>query len=140
MQLASDMTSLILKHHEEVEDQRIPLAPDYNTYMEIEKLGMFHGFTARKDGKLIGYATYTTMPMLHHLTTKAAVCDLLYITPEHRGGWLGVKLLKFSESVLKDRGADLLIMNIKTKHDFGAMLKRLGYEHTEVQYSKHLGD
>lgn len=134
------MTTLIQQHHEEVEDPRLPLVPDYNTYMELEKLGMFHGFTVRKEGKLIGYATYTTTPMLHHLTTKAAVCDLLYIDPAHRGGWLGIKLLKFAESVLKDRGAKVLMINIKTKYDFGVMLKRLGYGQTEVQYAKYLGE
>ena len=140
MQLASDMTSLILKHHEEVEDQRMPLAPDYNTYMELEQRGMFHGFTAREDGHLIGYATYTTTPMLHHLSTKAAVCDLLYVLPSKRGSWVGLKILKFAERVLKDRGVQVMIINTKAKHDFGAMLNRIGYEQTEVQYTKHLGE
>ena len=144
MQLARDATTLIALHHQEVEDQKLKLVPDYNRYMQLEEQGMFHGFSVRDasvaGNKLVGYATYVTTPLLHHLSVVAAVCDTIYILPSYRGRWTGVKLLKFAERVLKNRGVSHITMNVKKEHDFGSMLQRIGYKHTEVIYSKHLGD
>ena len=140
MSAAKDAPSMLAQHHEEVEDQRLPLVPDYNLFMSLEQQQMLHVFTARDDGKLVGYNVYTTTPTLHHQTTKVAVCDSIYVLPSYRGTWVGVKLIKFAETVLKDKGVSVVMMNAKSKHDFGSMLNRLGYAQTEVQYTKHLGD
>ncbi len=140
MKMASDIAPLITLHHKEVESQKIPLVPDYNTYMELEQQGLFHGFTARRDGRLVGYATFITIRDLHHRNTKIAMSDMIYVLPSERGAWLGSKILMFAERVLKDSGVNVMIVNTKIEHDFKSILTRIGYEPTEVQYSKHLGE
>jgi GNAT superfamily N-acetyltransferase len=140
MQMAEDIASLITMHHKEVEDQRLTLLPDYNTYMAIEQQGLFHGFAAREGHRLVGYATFVTTPDLHHRSNKIAVCDMIYVLPSHRGSFLGGKLLKFAERVLKDRGTNMMIVDTKTNHDFKSILTRIGYEATEIRYTKHIGE
>lgn len=143
LSMVTDMTTLIDLHHKEIEDQRLKCIIDYNAYMSLEYQGMFHGFTVRDvelGNKLVGYATFVTTPPLHSLGTKVALSDTLYVLPSYRGRWVGVKLLKYVERVLKDIGVTCMTLNTKAEHDFGGMLKRIGYEPSEVQYMKHLGE
>jgi ribosomal protein S18 acetylase RimI-like enzyme len=133
---------LNLLHHQETDDlkEEVPLDPDYELYKFLEEQGMLIVITARELGKLVGYLTYTTTPVLHHKSTKIANADMFYILPSYRGSMLGLRMLRNAEAVLKDKGVQMINMNLKVKLDFGVLLQRVGYLHTELVYSKYLGE
>lgn len=116
----------------------IPLDPDYEKYIEIEKTGTLRCFTVRLDNKLIGYVIYFVCENLHYKSSLQAVQDILFIQPDQRGILLGMKLLKFANDELRNEGVQVDYQHIKAKHNFGPMLERLGYELVDLIYAKRL--
>lgn len=134
---------LFEEHYREIawKTDKIPLEPDYDGYLMMEKADRLRCYTARDAlGQLVGYSIWFLIRgHLHYRGTHYAHNDIVYISPEHRGG-IGIKLLKFSEEQLKDAGIHVLSLHIKTSFNWGPMAERLGYEHTEVGYNKWVGD
>ena len=128
---------LFVKHWEEIAHYKnIPLEPDYEKYKEIEKVGMLRIFTAREDGKLIGYCVYFINHNLHYKSTIQALQDVLFVQKEKRG--FGMKFIKWCDEQLKNEGVNVVHQHIKKAHNFGPMLERIGYELVDLIYARRL--
>ena len=58
-------------------------AVDFERYTALGSSGMYHVFTLRSDGRLIGFGTITEMPSLH--TSKPiALVESLFVLSEYR--------------------------------------------------------
>ena len=132
---------LLLEHWEEiaVDKDSVPLDPDWPTYFNLDSAGAVHCVTARDGGKLIGYAVYFVIPSLHYRGLLVADSDIFWLSPEHRKGLTGVRLLKFAEETLVLRGVNRIVNKVKIKHDVGAIFERMGYEPFERLYMKKVG-
>ena len=130
-------------------DQEIkPLDPDLDRYQELEDLEMLRIFTARErpapvegqdyyDGKpatLIGYFNSFVMTHIHYQQTMVALNDIMYVTPAHRGGTVGYRLIKLAKADLKNLGADILIIHMKCAYPFRPLLTKLGFHLTEENW------
>ncbi len=132
---------LIEKHWEEIaiNQDNIKLKPDWNTYNKLESLGMFKVYTARVDGKLVGYFTIVVTKGLHYADHLFAATDLIYISPEYRKGRAGYSLIKFAEEQLKKDGVSVLVINTKDHSPFDKLLERMDYSLAERLYQKYIG-
>jgi hypothetical protein len=63
----------------------IPLDPDIDTYNTMEVIGALRCFTAREQGRLVGYAVFFIRHNLHYRSSLQAMQDVLFVLPEHRG-------------------------------------------------------
>jgi hypothetical protein len=134
-----EMKLLYPAHWEEIALNKdvIKLDPDYERYLQFEKLGMLHVVTARADtGKLVGYHIFVLMTHLHYRQSNTATSDITYLLPEHRKGFNGVKFLRFAFDSLKPLGTQRIYTNCKMHHDFGSILERLGFKEAERIYTK----
>jgi GNAT superfamily N-acetyltransferase len=133
-----EMKGLFELHYREIASfqDRIKLDPDFDVYFALEATGKLHVVTARDDGQLIGYHLSVVTPHMHYKNTLCAHMDVLFLLPEYRHGMAGVKLLKYAEKSLIERGVPWLINGTKKVHDFGPILERLGYKVREVIYEK----
>src|SRR2546425_11802221 len=96
---------LFKRHWEEIARFKdIPLAPDRDKYEAIEAAGCFHAFTARENGKLIGYVGFFVGPHMHYSGSVQATQDVLYVAPEHRRGRVGIRLIFFASDALRAEG------------------------------------
>lgn len=139
--LWSEMIPLLLAHWQEVATwQDIPLDPDMDAYEAAEEAGMLRVFTVRVDSKLVGYAAYIVRTHLHYQGSKQAVQDVLYLSPEHRRGKIGYKLIQHGEAELKAEGVQAVYQHVKESHDFGPLLERIGYKMIEKVYARRLDD
>jgi GNAT superfamily N-acetyltransferase len=122
-----------------------PLAMDIETYERMEAAGNLHVVTARgPGGAMVGYVVAIVQQGLHYRTTVFANLDLYYLTPAVRRWRNGVRLFRFAEESLKERGAK--IMNAGTKvHispvtgkrlDISPILRRLGWREIERVHRK----
>lgn len=139
-----DCITEVSAHYEEhwkelAADPSIPLNPHYEQYDLIAQAGLLHVTTVRYNGKLVGYHFVMLSPHLHYKQSLTAFTDIFYLEPEHRNGWIGVKLFKTMESTLKDRGVQRIYMGTKLKSDIGPILDRLGYNPIERLYTKIIG-
>lgn len=141
-EVASEMFPLWIAHWNEIAEDRneIPLYPDLKRYAELEKGGALLTLTVRDGEKLVGYCIMFLTHHIHYSKTLFAINDVLYLDPAYRSGTNGIKLIKDSERLAKDIGVTKITWHIKTNHNFGKILERMGYKMFEVNYGKLLGD
>ena len=134
---AEEAKALIANHWKEVAFHKdIPLDPDYEKYKQMEESGSLRCFTARAQGKLVGYSVYFVQTHLHYKQTLYAMQDLMYIDPEYRGR--GMAFLDWCDSQMKEEGVQVSMLHVKVNLDYGPALKRIGYEPIDRIYGRRL--
>jgi hypothetical protein len=133
-----EIKPLIEKHWEEIAHFKdIPLDPDYDSYGAGERLGKLRIFTVRlESGELIGYAVFY-IGSLHYQSTKTASQDILFVLPEHRG-LTGYRFIEYCDNQLRAEGTQVVYQHVKVAHDFGPLLRRIGYEAVDTLYARRL--
>lgn len=128
---------LLQKHWEEIAHYKdIPLDPDFETYKNLEVLGFLRCYTARVEGKLVGYAVFIVKGALHYKTSKQAMQDILFIDPEYRG--FGARFILWCDMKLKQEKVIIVHHHVKQKHNFGTLLEKMKYECVDLIFSKRL--
>lgn len=141
-QLEAEARPLTAAHWSEVEaplhgDAAYGL--DAARYARLESLGMLHVSAARApDGALAGYAAFTLVPCPHRQGMLLAALDGLYLTPQARGGFTALGLLRHAEAELHQRGAGLVQYSSPASRPCDALYRRLGAHHTETIWHKEL--
>jgi GNAT superfamily N-acetyltransferase len=117
--------------------QDIALEPDYEFYSTNPALRVF---TARDEGRLVGYAIFGISHNKHYMSSLQAVQDLLYVHPEWRGKGLGQGLIEFSDKQLADEGCQVVYHHVKAAHAqvFAPLLERNGYQLVDNIYARRL--
>ena len=140
--LIVEIQPLIAAHWDEIAlfKESIYLEPDYNKYVELNKLGVLKIYTVRDDDKLVGYFLVTVSPNLHYKSHLFAVNDIIYIDPEYRGRTVAYRLFKYAESELKKLGVSVITINMKVYAKFDRLLTKLGYGKIEEVFGKYIGD
>lgn len=133
-----DAAPLMQAHWEEVGRDRdlLVLNPDVEKMVSLEAAGMWHVWTARADGDLVGYAAWIVAPHLHYRDAVTAFCDVIYMSPGSRRHALS--FIRHVEADLQTLGAAKAFFHVKVTKDFGPLLERLGYEWSEKLYERRL--
>jgi hypothetical protein len=116
----------------------IALAPDREAYYAAEDVGALRVFTLRDGLRLIGYGVYFVKHNLHYSGCLMAAQDVLFLLPEFRKSRLGLSLITQCDAALATEGVQVVHQHVKLAHDFGPLLKRIGYEAIETIYVKRL--
>jgi GNAT superfamily N-acetyltransferase len=136
--------ALIKMHYDEIalnKDEK-PLNPDWARYEQMEAAGNLVCFTARDDGRMVGYSVFLLSWHLHYNTVRVAANDVLYLHPDYRKGMIGIRLIKYSEAELGKYGADWITFHVKfnkipdDRKDFSPILHRMGYSDEEKMVGK----
>ena len=137
---APEAGPLLHAHWEEIALNKdfIKLNPDWDRYEELERSKVLHVFTARHEGKLVGYFVMLVVPHLHYMDHLFAHNDIIYISPEHRKGFAAMRLIRFAEEHLRAMGVSVMMVNVKRHKPFDALLDRMGYNYIENIYAKRL--
>lgn len=125
--------ALTVLHHSEVGMYGI-VDPDVYWYLRND----IWVFTARHEGELVGYGVYILGTHPHYKSIQTATQDLLFLHPDHRKGLAGVKFIKFQEKCLKEMGVRRVFQSTKRSRDLSKIYERLGYEETDVIFSKQI--
>lgn len=132
---------LIQKHYEEIARYHdIELDPDHDMYLALCKAGILKTFTARdiKSDELIGYAVFFVRKNMHYKGSLQAVQDIIYIDKTRRG--FGERFILWCDEQLKKQDVQVVYHHVKTKHNFGPMLERHGYELIDLIYGRRLDE
>lgn len=133
-----EIQPLIEKHWREVAHyQDIPLSVDWEGYKRVEDAGALRFYTVRTDeDELIGYCVYFVKHNLHYQESLQASQDIIFIAKEHRGQ--GAKFIQWCDEQLKADGVQAVYQHVKSAHNFGPMLERIGYQLVDLIYAKRL--
>lgn len=142
-QMLPELQKLLPGHYEELalNKDKVPLSPQYDVYIAMERRGELLFVTMRELGRIVGYFIGFVKPGLHYSTCLTCTMDIFYVHPDKRGSGLpGVRLFRFVEKELKRRGVERWLVGSKCKADASALFKFLKFEPVETYYSKWLGD
>lgn len=143
--LAEGLEYLTAQNYEEVEPAKndLPLAIDWDHLRELEKKGTYRVIGAHRGLDLVGYDSFFLNRHTRHMTSIVAMGDVIWLAPEERRGWTGVRLIRASDRLVGAAGARRIDRgcqeHVKIGHrggTLGDLLIRLGYTHTESRYSK----
>lgn len=139
-EVVNEVDSLLQEHYLELtrNKDRVTLAPMWDDYAALERMGRFVVFTARAGSQLVGYAAFFVNRHLHYEALTVAHNDVLFLTKAQRQGMTGIRLIKFAEAELKKLGADKVTWHAKLDTALIPILQRFGYETEEVALGKFL--
>lgn len=139
-----EMIELFPEHYKALalEQEHVPLSPDYGTYRTLESGGKLLVVTVREDGQMAGYFVGFVMPSLHYSTCLECRTDIFWVVPECRKGGrnAGKILFRGVENELRRRGVQRWFVGTKLHQDAGALFLSLGFRPIEMFYSKWLGE
>lgn len=135
-----EIEPLLEQHYKEIALNKdiIKLNPDWRAYAQLDAINGLRIYTARKDGKLMGYFVVIVSRSLHYKDHLFANNDVIFLTKTARKGLTGVKLVKYAIESLKAEGVTKLHINTKMHQPFDPIMERLGFEEIETVFSKVL--
>lgn len=142
-QVRREIEPLLKQHWEEIalNKEKIKLNPDWKQYGRLDAMNALRFYTARSDGKLVGYFVVIINKNMHYQDHLFATNDIIFLAESHRKGTAGIKLIKYAEEKLRAEGVSVMVINTKEHQSFDKVLERLEFNLTEKVYSKcFLGD
>lgn len=138
----AELQSLLPLHYQELalNQDKVPLDPLYEIYIEREKRGELLFVVLRDAGEMVGYFIGFIGPGLHYRTCLTCTMDIFYVRPDKRGGRAGIKLFKFVEQELKRRGVNRWFVGSKCHKDASWLFEHLEFQKVEIYYSKWLSE
>ena len=131
---------LIVDHWNAValDQDSIPLDPDWKLYRAMDAKGVIHLTTARHHGKLVGYVVYLLTTALHYRNLQVAEADMFWLDKAHRKGMAGIHMLRNAEGALTDLGVEKMFTKVKLHYDVGKVFEYMGHAPIERVYAKGL--
>jgi len=124
-----EVVGLAGRHWAETQNYRHeqPFCPQFERYNQYNELGLYIQFTARCEGKLVGYGGVYIVPSMH---TQQLICteDTWYLAPEFRQGWTAMRFFKFMEREAAARGAVDVTLTAPDHTGIAPLHRRLGYK------------
>lgn len=113
----------------------VPMNPDYERAKKLERNGVLLQCTARKDGDLVANMRVYIGTSIH---TQTLYCheDTFYVLPEHRGGFLAVRLWQYVERAVIALGVRQITFDSKTSNRADSMARYLKYQAVGIKFSK----
>jgi hypothetical protein len=113
---------------------------NYPALMADERAGRLMQFTVRNaQGALVGNLRMY-VAMSRHTQTMMAREDTLYLTPEVRGSFLPVALMRFAEKALLSLGVREIEGDSKLVNNADVLMRRLKYTAVAIKFSKVFGE
>lgn len=122
-------------HEVELDHDKIQLKPDYDRWLLMEAHRATRSYVARDGaGRLAGYLAFLFVQSLAYRAHVFALCELIYLAPEHRRGYNAARFIRFARERLQADGASKIFVHVPLSHDFGAVLEREGFRARETVY------
>ena len=133
---------LLQDHWEEIalNKDKIKLEPDWPVYFALASEGRLGLYTARDEGKLVGYFVVTVSQHPHYAKNIFAENDVVFLKKEYRKTGVGAMMIRFAEQDLRKKGVSVLSINTKVHQPFDSLMEALDFSLIERKYSKYIGD
>ena len=124
-------------HWAETEKYRhgLPLNPDYERFLALERAGRLMLFTIRKNGELVGHTTMKLFESMHTQTIVAEE-DSLFLREDCRGGWKILRFIDYAATYLGRQGAREVRVSAKLSNRANKLLERVGFLPTAMMMVK----
>lgn len=142
-QCIPELCRIFPMHHTELGllRNKMPLDPDYQEYVRIERNGNLFLTTGRWNGIIVAYYVAHVRPGLHYLSTLTGTMDIAYVSPEMRGRGLALPLFRHVEKELQRRGVKVWYSGAKVHNPMGMpeLHEMLGFIPADKYFVKWIG-
>lgn len=131
---------LLELHREELTTHKhiMELKPDIAKYKAFEDAGNLFTLGLYDEEKIVGYSVNIITHNIHYSDLRCVHNDILFVHPDYRRGSWGLKLIKATENMAKEKGAKLILFHGKEKTPFAALMPKLDYGVQDIMFSKEL--
>lgn len=137
--LISEMLPILEEHRIELSRYKdMILSPDIDTYLALQDMDKIQCYLARENGIIVGYSCYFLLVNPHYSNFIYAHQDVFYVVQDKRGSKIAHKLIKMSETELKEKNVSVIVHHAKLINRFGEFLISLGYNQAEIMYHKRI--
>ena len=112
--------------------------PNREGYRFIEDAGMWRCCAAYEADKLVGFVAVMALQHFHYGVLVASI-ETLWLSPEHRKGPAGLRLIREAKLIAKDMGAVALYASAPSASRLAVLLDRIATKTDEVFFF-HLKD
>ena len=135
-----DIAYMLPDHREELTTNKelMKIKPDMETYLVLQDKGRLLSVAVFDDDVIVGYSINIICPMLHYMDVITCQNDLLFLNMKYRRGAVGLKLMRETERLAKNRGCHMMTWHAKLDTTLFAILDRLQYCKQELIYSRVL--
>ena len=114
------------------------LKPDISTYEMLESKNALLSLGAFDGDEIVGYSVNIMAHNLHYSDLMMCQSDVLYVREDKRQGPAGLKLMRETERLAKERGAQMMLWHAKPDTNLDQILPRMGYRVQDVVYTRVL--
>lgn len=139
--IVQELHPLHEEHWKQTEGFRhhIPLNPDYQALRADERAGGMVQITARREGELVGHLRLY-LRKSRHTQTLVATEDAMYLQPDVRGGRTAMRMVEYSEGVLRVLGVTSATCTAKLVNGTARFFEGMGYKPVATELVKFLED
>ncbi|HEY5993656.1 MAG TPA: GNAT family N-acetyltransferase [Gallionellaceae bacterium] len=136
----AELFPLLQLHRDELATNKalMELAPNVDAYRALEQSGALLALVAYREEEIVGYSINFIGQHMHYSGLRYAHNDALYVAPEHRGGRLGLRLMRETERLAKEKGARMMMWHAKTDTTLEKLMTRTGYAVQDIIFSKEI--
>lgn len=138
--ILEEMKPLFPQHWDEVKQYTgVPFEPNYDIYIVAERIGMIALYTARSGRELVGYALFYVKPHSHSVSYKWGVMDMLWVDRRCRGRRVGLRLIRFWDADMKQRGVHTVHVEVPlSSPGLARLVMACGYAKVAEGFTKRL--
>lgn len=116
-----------------------PVNPDVQMYRALHQAGVLKVLAATAYGEIVGFAVVLISPVAHY-SARMAVMESVYVSPAHRHGGTGWRLIKAAEAAAQEAGSAGLFISAPAGSTLTAVMavNTAGYRHSNSVYYKAL--
>lgn len=131
---------LLQAHRDELATAKhlMEVAPNLAAYRALEQCGALLALVAYRGNEIVGYSINFIGPHMHYSNLRYAHNDALYVKAGHRGGRLGLRLMRETERLAKEQGAAMMMWHAKPGTALEKLLPRMGYAVQDIVFSKEI--
>lgn len=137
----SELTDNLLSEHWEESSKNkhlMVLNPDVMKYEVLESSGMLFTLFAYVDDELVGYSCNIIQKHIHYSDLLCAYNDVLFVSKKYRDSPLGIRLIKATEKLAKEKGVHLMLWHAKDDTPLSKILPAMRCNLQELIFSKEL--
>lgn len=126
------------EHYSEIKDKTMypDKSVDWNTYVELSKLGLCYVIFAKEEKEIIGYSCYTLTVDLNRSDQVIAMNVALFIKRKYRGR-LVVDFIKECDKILGEKQVKQ-VLHSYSDNRIGKLLEKAGYKPKSITWCRTL--
>jgi len=139
-QVITDILPLLVEHYHDapLNHKELKLDADFIRYKEMMDNKQVRIFTARDNGRLVGYSAWNIGSSPHFKGVVYAISELIFVVKDYRKGWIPYNILKNTLPKLAELGVGRISVGDGNNKSLRVFLKRLGLTKSEERYEKCL--